>query len=346
MAQHDYVIDNQASAAARADLNSLFQAIASQNSGATAPATTYANQIWYDTATDLLKMRNEANSGWITLGTVDQTNNVFNPNFLPATQAEAEAGSNNVKGMTPLRVSQAIAALVPAGTVVNYQPFTATGTWTKPSGIVANALVVIEMWGGGGGGGKAANTTDSSASGGGGGAYHSRVIPASALGATVSVTVGAGGTAQTANNANGGAGGTSAFGTHIYAYGGNFGTAGSTSSSGGAGGGIDDIRTWGGDGGSDPSSGQSTAPTRGTWWGGGGGGSTHPGARGDFGGGGGGGFSNQAGGVSLFGGNGGAGASGSNGTNGSVPAGGGGGARNATTSGAGGRGEVRVWTIG
>jgi hypothetical protein len=77
MAQHDYVIDNQASASARADLNSLFQAIASQNSGATAPTTTYANMIWYDTANDLLKMRNEANSGWITVGTLDQALNTF-----------------------------------------------------------------------------------------------------------------------------------------------------------------------------------------------------------------------------------------------------------------------------
>ena len=50
MAQHDYVIDNQSFPATRSDLNSLFQAIASCNSGATAPSTTYANQIWYDTA--------------------------------------------------------------------------------------------------------------------------------------------------------------------------------------------------------------------------------------------------------------------------------------------------------
>lgn len=111
MAQHDYVIDNQGASPARDDLNNVFQAIMSMNSGATAPSTTVANMIWYDTANDLLKMRNEANSGWITLGTVDQTNNVFNPNFLPATQAEAEAGTDNVKGMTPLRVSQAITVL-------------------------------------------------------------------------------------------------------------------------------------------------------------------------------------------------------------------------------------------
>jgi hypothetical protein len=120
MAQHDYVIDNQSSSAARTDLNNLFQAIVSQNGGATAPSTTYANMIWYDSANDLLKMRNEANSGWITLGTIDQSNSVFNPNFLPATQAEAEAGTNNAKGMTPLRAAQAIAALAPSNATTRF----------------------------------------------------------------------------------------------------------------------------------------------------------------------------------------------------------------------------------
>ena len=143
MAQHDYVIDNQSSSGARTDLNNLFQAIASLNSGATAPSTTVANMIWYDTANDLLKMRNEANSGWITLGTVDQTNNVFNPNFLPATQAEAEAGTDNVKGMTPLRVSQEITAKVgvanaaPVKTAVNASgsaPIYACRAWVNFNG--------------------------------------------------------------------------------------------------------------------------------------------------------------------------------------------------------------------
>jgi hypothetical protein len=112
MSQHDLVIDNQSAPASRADINSALQALGTLSSGTTSPATTYANMLWYDTSTDLLKMRNEANSAWITLGTIDQTNNVFNPNFLPATQAEAEAGTDNIKGMTPLRVSQEITAKV------------------------------------------------------------------------------------------------------------------------------------------------------------------------------------------------------------------------------------------
>lgn len=77
MAQHDYVIANDTAANVRADINSALAAIASNNSGATAPATTYANQWWYDTSTDTLKIRSEADDAWISVGVLDQTNDVF-----------------------------------------------------------------------------------------------------------------------------------------------------------------------------------------------------------------------------------------------------------------------------
>ena len=77
MSQHDYIIDNQLAPAFRADLNAALNAAVTQNSGTTAPTTTYANMLWYDSANDLLKMRNEANSAWITLGIVNQTLNQF-----------------------------------------------------------------------------------------------------------------------------------------------------------------------------------------------------------------------------------------------------------------------------
>jgi len=71
MAQHDYVIANGTGAAVRSDLNNALAAIVSQNSGATEPATTYAYQWWADTTTNLLKLRNAANSAWITLFQLD-----------------------------------------------------------------------------------------------------------------------------------------------------------------------------------------------------------------------------------------------------------------------------------
>jgi hypothetical protein len=74
VAQHDYIISNQSGAAFRADLNNGLAAIVSQNSGAAQPSTTYAYQWWSDTTTGLLKIRNAANSAWITVGTLADAN--------------------------------------------------------------------------------------------------------------------------------------------------------------------------------------------------------------------------------------------------------------------------------
>lgn len=74
MAQHDYSLANQAGAAFRSDLNDALAAIVSQNSGATAPSTTYAYQFWADTANGLLKVRNAANNAWITVGDLTAAN--------------------------------------------------------------------------------------------------------------------------------------------------------------------------------------------------------------------------------------------------------------------------------
>jgi hypothetical protein len=74
VAQHDYVIANGTGAAVRSDLNGALAAIATNNSGATEPTTTYAYQWWPDTTTGLLKIRNAANSAWVTVGTLASTN--------------------------------------------------------------------------------------------------------------------------------------------------------------------------------------------------------------------------------------------------------------------------------
>lgn len=73
MSQNDFNIANQGFPATRADINSALQALASTSAGATAPSTTYAYQLWYDTSTNLLKMRNADNDGFITLAAFDQT---------------------------------------------------------------------------------------------------------------------------------------------------------------------------------------------------------------------------------------------------------------------------------
>jgi hypothetical protein len=80
MSQHDFDIANQGFAAFRADLNNALKALGSLSSGTAEPATTYANQFWYETDTNTLHIRNEANSAWLDLMVIDQTTG--SPSFM------------------------------------------------------------------------------------------------------------------------------------------------------------------------------------------------------------------------------------------------------------------------
>jgi len=72
MSQHDFNIANQTASATRADLNNALGALASLSSGTTAPTTTYANMLWYETDTNWLWVRNEADSAWIRFAYFNQ----------------------------------------------------------------------------------------------------------------------------------------------------------------------------------------------------------------------------------------------------------------------------------
>ena len=77
MSQNDFTIANQSFPAFRADLNSALQALASNNSGATEPSTTFANMWWYDSANNIMYIRNEDNDAWIKFAELDQANDKF-----------------------------------------------------------------------------------------------------------------------------------------------------------------------------------------------------------------------------------------------------------------------------
>lgn len=92
MSQNDFVIDNQTAPNFRSDLNDALQALASLSSGSTAPSTTYANMLWYDTGNNILKMRSEADDAWIDIGTSDQSANTFQASYTPPFTAVQQGG--------------------------------------------------------------------------------------------------------------------------------------------------------------------------------------------------------------------------------------------------------------
>jgi hypothetical protein len=119
------------------------------------------------------------------------------------------------------------------------QQFTASGTYTPTAGMV---YCLIECVGGGGGSGGIAGTAAgiNGSGGGGGGAYSRKIATAAQIGASQTVTIGAGGTAGAAGNNNGGNGGTTSVGTLCTAPGGSFssGRTGITGFSFGGAGGV------------------------------------------------------------------------------------------------------------
>lgn len=243
MAQHDYIIDNQSGAAFRADLNVALSAIVTNNSGATAPTTTYAYQWWADTTTGLLKIRNAANSAWITVGTLASTNLGLLPNTGGTLTGDltlnaqsdlrfADADSSNwVAFQSPATVTSNVTWTLPSADGTDGQKLTTNGSgtlsWTRnvpnvtllTSGTGATytpttgtKAIYVEVVGGGGGGGGCDGQgagTNAGGTGGGGGGYSGRLI--TNMSQTFTYTVGSGGGGGVAGANNGSNGGTSTF---------------------------------------------------------------------------------------------------------------------------------------
>jgi hypothetical protein len=133
----------------------------------------------------------------------------------------AAPGTNTNRTLT-LPDSSGTVAITSQLIETDVQTFDASGTWDKPA---FGSMARIQVWGGGGGGGRGNATIRQT--GGGGGGYNEITVPLSTLASSVSVTVGAGGAGRSGSTGVGSSGGTSSFGTLIYAYGGG-GGAGST----------------------------------------------------------------------------------------------------------------------
>ena len=168
----------------------------------------------------LVKVANQ--EGWHNLGIVisGQVTAPITPSFttaipIPATEslsglielaneAEADAGTDATRAMTPALVKRRI----DAGSTVDFQRFTASGTWTKPAGA---SMVYVELIGGGAAG-RSGNETFQRFGGAPGGRVR-KLFQASELGATESIVVGDGGRAGGSNATN------SRFGMKVIARG-------------------------------------------------------------------------------------------------------------------------------
>lgn len=122
MATHDYFLANAAGAAFRADLNDALAAIVSQNSNATAPATTYAGMPWFDTANGILKFRNASNTGWV----IDDLNSARGSVTMHATAMDLWAEPKIVDGTGSAVTITNIAGAPQAGAVRILYPIAGT----------------------------------------------------------------------------------------------------------------------------------------------------------------------------------------------------------------------------
>ncbi len=166
----DYNLANQSGAQFRAELNLILAVLQSCAYGAAAPTTTTAGQIWVDAAgaSPVLKVRNALDTGWIALGVLaaggfelagsseagralvaaatvaaQRTALGLGAGAMAglASQAQAQAGTDNATMMTPLRVGEAIAALVAAASDLLAGDMATT--------VAANTVVLKHCSGGG-----------------------------------------------------------------------------------------------------------------------------------------------------------------------------------------------------
>ena len=173
MSQHDFNIANQSFPATRTDLNNALAALASNSSGDTEPGTTYANQWWYETDTNILKLRNEANNGWVDVITLDASmtataselnqldaitrGSILYGNASGATARLAKGAAGTVLTSDGTDISWAAAGGGGADAVVfpnlssPNNTYTTSGTWSK-GGLSDDDYVWIYLIGGGQGG--------------------------------------------------------------------------------------------------------------------------------------------------------------------------------------------------
>lgn len=150
-------IANQGFPAFRADLNSALVALVSNNSGTSAPTTTFADQWWYDTTNSILKKRNKDNDAWISVLTFNETTDALASVFglVIGTDVQAydantaklnvvQAYSKAQRGTGVALTSTSASIAVDASLANNFtHTFTENTTIANPTNLVAGQSGVI-----------------------------------------------------------------------------------------------------------------------------------------------------------------------------------------------------------
>ena len=119
----DYNLANQVGSSFRTELNNVLGDVQSLNSGSSDPTTTVAYKIWVDTSTNLLKIRNSSNNGWLVLGSL--TDAAHTNNFGLATKASPDF-TGTVDSAGDIVMGGTGALKLPNGTTAQ-RPTAATG---------------------------------------------------------------------------------------------------------------------------------------------------------------------------------------------------------------------------
>ena len=157
MSQNTLVIADGTGAEVLAELTSAFDTVATLNSGSAAPAETYAYMWWADTTTGLLKIRNAANTSWITVGTLASTNlglipstaigltvQAYNANTAVTNAAQSFTAAQRGSATTLTSSGGSIASDFAVGNNFTHT-FTENTTLANPSNLVAGQSGAIVL---------------------------------------------------------------------------------------------------------------------------------------------------------------------------------------------------------
>lgn len=146
--QHDYditALDANTGVSFRAAVNAALQALASLNSGGTAPATTYPYMLWPDTTSGLLKQRNGSNTTWKTIGTLDVDNWGLLPRSGGTMTGDIVLKGDPTANLHPA-TKQYVDARVPSGVIQMYGGAAAPSGWLLCDGSAANRTTYAALF--------------------------------------------------------------------------------------------------------------------------------------------------------------------------------------------------------